>query len=115
VVSVGGAFLADPCLLEPPVSLLVVGAADDPVAPYDAADGPAAVGARWAERLGAGPPRAVPAPGGLPVTGVTVERWPDGRVGSAVDLVRIPSGGHDWPGWVNEPLVSHLEDRARSS
>lgn len=115
VVSVGGAFLADPCPLEPPVSLLAVAGTQPPAAgsPAEPATDPRAVAARWAERLGAADRGEEPGPAASPVEGSTVRRWTGGRSGTRVELVLVPDLGELWPGWFNETLVARLETLAR--
>ena len=127
VVGVGGGFLPTPCPLEPPVSLLTVWARDDDVQPYDGGpgvsgpDGPAGaarvpnagaadVTTRWGDGLGAGPAERSTGPGGEEVV---VRR--DGRAGSSVELVTVPTGGHRWPGDANERILRFLRDHARAS
>lgn len=115
VVSVGDAFLADPCPLDPPVSLLAVGGTQQPPAgpPADPATDPRAVATRWAERLGAVDRGEEPGPAASPVEGSTVRRWTGGRSAARVELVLVPDLGDLWPGWFNETLVARVETLAR--
>lgn len=115
VVSVGGGFLADPCPLDPAVSLGLVWSEDDPVAPFAGPDGAEALLGRWAERLGTSNAVVVPVPGADVPAGAAWDRRLDGRQGSTAELLRYVGGGHAWPGWANQMLVEFLDGHARTT
>jgi poly(3-hydroxybutyrate) depolymerase len=110
VVSVGEAFLPQPCILEPPVSLLQVvprpiGTGADPLT------APASVAGAWAKSLGT--TRGPAAIGGA--DGAVVTDWTGGRWNSVVRYVDAPAGSGVWPAGTTEQVVDFAKAVARSS
>ena len=110
VVSVGEAFLPQPCILEPPVSLLEVVAR--PVGTgADPAVAGASVAATWATSLG-----TTRGPASLGRSdGSVVTDWTGGRWGSVVRYVDAPAGGGAWPVGTTPQVVDFARAVARSS
>jgi hypothetical protein len=110
VVSVGEAFLPQPCILEPPVSLLQVvprpiGTGADPLTATKS------VAATWATSIATtrGPASLGNADGSV------VTDWTGGRWGSVVRYVDAPAGSGAWPDGTTEQVVRYATAVARSS
>ena len=110
VVSVGEAFLPQPCILEPPVSLLQVtprpiGTGADPQTAN------ASVAAAWAKSIGT--TRGPAALGNS--DGSVVTDWTGGRWNSVVRYVDAIAGSGFWPDGTTEQVVGFATAVARSS
>ena len=110
VVSVGEAFLPQPCILEPPVSLLQVtprpiGTGADPQTAN------ASVAAAWARSIGT--TRGPAALGNS--DGSVVTDWTGGRWNSVVRYVDAPAGSGIWPEGTTDQVVRFATAVARSS
>ncbi|MFM7062102.1 MAG: hypothetical protein ACKO04_01225, partial [Actinomycetes bacterium] len=110
VVSVGEGFLPQPCILEPPVSLLQVvprpiGTGADPQTATTS------VAAAWATSIGT---TRGPASLGRP-DGSVVTDWTGGRWGAVVRYVDAPAGSGPWPDGTTTQVVDFSRAVARTS
>jgi poly(3-hydroxybutyrate) depolymerase len=110
VVSVGEGFLPQPCILEPPVSLLQVvprpfGTGADPLTATSS------VAAAWAKSLAT--TRGPASLGGN--DGSVVTDWTGGRWNSVVRYVDAIAGSGVWPAGTTEQVVGFAKAVARSS
>jgi poly(3-hydroxybutyrate) depolymerase len=128
VVAVHGAFLPDPCLLDPPVSFLGIWTADDAVLPVSGGEGVDLPTVAPADP----PPARVPAPpadevlqGWAGLIGATGEERLSEQDGSVVTTLRAPggataqsvirpTGGHAWPAGIEARIGPFLTDHARA-
>lgn len=128
--SVSGAFLPEPCTLDPPVSLLVVWNADDDVLPVTGGYGPGLAGltdpaaavsrppapaaadvlTRWGDLIDAGPASEQTDPSGT----VTTERL-GGTGGTGAELVVSTTGGHGWGPTTADTVMTFVREHARST
>ncbi len=128
--SVSGAFLPEPCTLDPPVSLLVVWNADDDVLPVTGGYGPGLAAltdpaasvsrppapaatdvlTRWGDLIDAGPASRRTDPTGT----VTTERL-GGTGGAGAELVVSSTGGHGWGPTTADTVMTFVREHARST